>query len=184
MFRLGSGELAHPLFGSERFEVETRQNIIRIQERVANDELVQLYLMALDRKSQDQKSKLSDPFHKVGDILLEYFQGEGQAICYLSKVSLRALLRLTHHERRTILADKVADHAFIRGPNFKWRDDVWRYIYEVGISLDFDSPHPAGNKKRKRDLDDEFIEPPYSVDHRKRPRTIEHDDLFPLIIID
>src|SRR5436305_10724829 len=75
MFRLGCGELDSPQFGDERFEVKTMQKILSIQQRSANDELVQLYLLALNRRSNDEKSDIKKPSHKVGDILYEYFLG-------------------------------------------------------------------------------------------------------------
>jgi hypothetical protein len=92
MFRLGCGELDSPQFGDERFEIEIMKNVLAIQRRIANEELVQLYLLTLDRKSNDEESDPRKPAHKVGDVLFEYFQGEGQAIRYLEKVSVRALV--------------------------------------------------------------------------------------------
>ena len=140
MFRLGCGDLEPPQFGDEQFEVLTMQRIMEIQARAANEELIQLYLLALNRKSNDEKSDPKKPSHKVGDILYEYFQGEGQAINYLMKVSVRALVRLTHQERLLMLSDKVQDDPFIRGPDFKWKDDMWWYIYEMCQSFDFYAP--------------------------------------------
>ena len=167
MFRLGCGDLEPPLFGDERFELLTMGKILEIQSRAANEELVQLYLLALNRKSNGEDSDLKKPSHKVGDTLLEYFQGEGQAINYLQKVSVRAIVRLTHPQRLLMLQDKIQDTPFIRGPDFKWKDDMWWYIYEMCQS--FDSYAPLGNatpkrsKKRTRDLEDELSDPPCSL---------------------
>lgn len=167
MFRLGCGELDFPQFGNERFEADISNNILFIQSRVANEELVQYYLLALDRKTNDQEDNPNKPSHKVGSVLLEYFQGEGQAIRYLEKVSVRALVRLTRNQRLLMLAEKVPDDPFIRGPNFKWTDDMWWYIYEMAQSLDFNTPagstRPKRILKRKRDLEDELSDPPCSL---------------------
>ena len=48
MFRLGCGDLEPPQFGDEWFEVLTMQRIMEIQARAANEELIQLYLLALN----------------------------------------------------------------------------------------------------------------------------------------
>lgn len=167
MFRLGCGELDSPQFGDERFEIEIMKNVLAIQRRIANEELVQLYLLALDRKSNDEESDPRKPAHKVGDVLFEYFQGEGQAIRYLEKVSVRALVRLTLHQRQLMITDKIPDDPFIRGPKFKWTDDMWWYIYEMCQSFDFYAPLgdacPKRGKKRQRDLEEELSDPPCSL---------------------
>jgi hypothetical protein len=153
MFRLGCGDLEPPQFGDERFELLTMGKILEIQARVANEELVQLYLLVLNQKSNDEESNLKKPAHKVGNILYEYFQGEGQAILYLQKVSVRALVRLTYDQRQLMLNDKIQDDLFIWGLDFKWKDDMWWYIYEMCQSFNFYAP--LGNacpKHRKRDL--------------------------------
>ena len=95
--------------------------IQKIQLRIANEELVQLYLMALNRKSNEEESDLKKPSHKVGDILLEYFQGEGQAIYYLEKVSARAIIKLTPYQRQLMLNDRDPDDdiILIQGPDFQ-----------------------------------------------------------------
>lgn len=167
MFRLGCGELESPQFGNKRFEAEIMNKVLSIQRRIANEELIQLYLLALNRKTEDEKSDPKKPSHKVRDILLEYFQGEGQAIHYLEKVSHRALVRLTLHQRQILLAAKVPDDPFIRGPNFKWTDDMWWYIYEMCQSFDsYAFPgiiSPKRGTKRQRDLDEELSDPPCSL---------------------
>jgi hypothetical protein len=167
MFRLGCGELDYPQFGDERFEAAIMGKILSIQFRIANEELVHLYLLALDRKTHDEKSDLKKPAHKVGDILLEYFQGEAQAILYLEKVSVRALVRLTNEQRQLILQDKVQDDPFIRGPDFKWKDEMWWYIYEMCQSFDFYAPlgdaGPMRGTKRARDLEEELSDPPCAL---------------------
>jgi len=167
MFRLGCGDLEPPQFGDERFELLTMGRIWEIQARVANAEMIQLYLLALDRKSNSYESDLKKPSHKVGDILFEYFQGEGQAINYLEKVSVRALVRLTNQQRQLLLNDKIQDNPFIWGPDFKWRDDMWWYIYEMCQSFDFYAPLgstiPKRGKKRVRDLENELSDPPCSL---------------------
>src|SRR6184192_3714671 len=61
MFRLGCGELDFPQFGNERFEADISNNILFIQSRVANEELVQYYLLALDRKTNDQEDNPNKP---------------------------------------------------------------------------------------------------------------------------
>jgi len=177
MFRLGCGELDSPQFGNERFEIAIMGKILNIQSRISNEELTQLYLLALNRKSHEEESDLKKPTHKVGDILFEYFQGEGQAILYLSKVSVRALVRLTHHQRQLMLIDKIPDDPFIRGPDFKWKDDMWWYIYEMCQSFDFYAPLgdacPKRGKKRARDLEEELSDPPCSLGSAgKRVRSI------------
>ena len=100
-------------------------------------------------------------------MLLEYFQGEGQAIRYLEKVSARALVRLTHEQRQLMLADKVQDDPFIRGPNFKWTDDMWWYIYELAQNLDFNTPpgpkHHRILLKRKHYSEDDPEEFPCEI---------------------
>jgi hypothetical protein len=162
MFRLGCGELDSPQFGDERFEIETMNKILWIRERAANQELVQLYLLALNRKNNQEASDPKKSAHKVGDILFEYFQGEGQAILYLSNVYPRTLVRLTQTQRQEMLASKIPDDPFIRGPNFKWTDDMWWYIYEMCQSFDFYAPLGSAcktTKKRRRDLDDELSDP-------------------------
>ena len=58
---------------------------------------MELYLIALNRKSNEEESDLKKPSYKVRDILLEYFQGEGQAIYYLEKVLVQAIVRLSIH---------------------------------------------------------------------------------------
>jgi hypothetical protein len=167
MFRLGCGDLEPPQFGDRRFELLTMGRILEIQSRAANEELIQLYLLALNRKSNDEESDPKKPAHKVGDILLEYFQGEGQAINYLEKVSVRAIVRLTHHQRQLMLSEKVPDDPFIRGPDFKWKDNMWWYIYEMCQSFDFYHPlgpvTPKRGKKRARDLEEELSDPPCSL---------------------
>jgi hypothetical protein len=179
MFRLGCGELDYPQFGNERFEPEINNNVLMIQGRVANEELIQYYLLALNRKDNELEDNPSKPSHKVGAILLEYFQGEGQAIRYLDKVSVRAIVRLTHKQRELMLADKIPDDPFIRGPNFKWTDDMWWYIYEMAQTLDFKaSAGPARPKriiKRKRDLEEELSDPPCSLKSAgKRVRSFQY----------
>ena len=83
------------------------------------------------------------------------------------KVSVRALVRLTHQERLLMLSDKVQDDPFIRGPDFKWKDDMWWYIYEMCQSFDFYAPLgsaiPECGKKRTRDLEEELSDPPCSL---------------------
>ena len=142
------------------------QKILSIQQRSANDELVQLYLLALNRRSNDEKSDIKKPSHKVGDILYEYFLGEGQAILYLSKVSHRAIVRLTHAQRQLLLNDKTPDPV-IRGPDFKWTGDMWWYIYEMCQSFDFYAPLgstcPPRPKRRRSDLEEELSDPPCSL---------------------
>jgi hypothetical protein len=178
MFRLGCGELSFPQFGDERFEAEMNSNILNIQLRVANEELVQCYLLALNRKSNDLKTDLTKPTHKVGDILFEYFEGEGQAIRYLEGVSVRALLRLTRKQKDLMLLDKVPDDPFIRGPNFKWTDDMWFYVYEMAQSFDFYAPlgvtPSKRTNKRKQDSCDDLSDPPCSVRAQKRIRKIHY----------
>ena len=179
MFRLGCGDLEPPQFGDERFELLTIGRIREIQARVANEELIQLYLLALNRKSNDEESDPKKPSHKVSDILFEYFQGEGQAINYLEKVSVRALVRLTNQQRQLMLNDKIQDDPFIRGPDFKWKDDMWWYIYEMCISFDFYAPLgsavPKRGKKRVRDLENELSDPPCSLGSAgKRSRSITY----------
>ena len=167
IFRLGCGELDTPQFGDERFEAQIMGKILDIHARTANEELTQLYLLAVNRKSEEEESDPKKPSHKVGDILYEYFQGEGQAILYLEKISVRALVRLTNQQRQLMLADKTQDHPFIRGPNFKWKDEMWWYIYEMCQSFDFYAPLgdacPKRGKKRQRDLEEELSDLPCSL---------------------
>jgi hypothetical protein len=167
LFRLGCGELDQPSFGDRRFRAETEQNLICIQNRVANEELIQYYFLALNRKTEGEPDEPHEPSHKVGIVLLEYFQGEGQAIRYLEKVSVRALVRLTLKQRQLILADKIPDHPHIRGPDFKWTDDMWWYIYEMAQSLDFNTPPDSNHRKalpkRKRDVEEWLSDPPCSL---------------------
>ena len=173
MFRLGCGELVFPRFGNERFEAEMNRNILTIQRRVANKELIQCYLMSLNRKSNDLKTSLTKTSHKVGEVLFEYFEGEGQAIRYLEGVSVKALLRLTRKQRDAMLMDKVPDDPFVRGPNFKWTGDMWFYVYEMAQSFDFyASPNVKRSHKRKQDPTDDLSNPPCSVRSGKRVRTI------------
>jgi hypothetical protein len=173
MFRLGCGELDFPRFGDERFEAEMNRNILTIQRRVANKELIQCYLMSLNRKSNDLKTSLAKTSHKVGEILFEYFEGEGQAIRYLEGVSVTALLRLTRKQRDSMLLDKVPDDPFVRGPNFKWTGDMWSYVYEMAQSFDFyASTCTKRSYKRKQDPSDDLSDPPCAVRCGKRVRTI------------
>ena len=115
-------------------------NIHTIRQRVANEELIQYYMLALDRRSNNLKTDLTKTHHKIGEILFEYFEGEGQAIWYLEGVSARALLRLTNKQKDLMLLDKIPDDPFVQGPNFKWMDDMWWYIYEMAQSFDFYTP--------------------------------------------
>src|SRR5207245_7866853 len=125
-----------PQLINKQVETKTSNKVLIIQRKITNEELIQLYLLALNQKTEEEKSDPKKPSHKVRNILLEYFQGEGQAIHYLEKVSHRALVRLTLHQRQILLAAKVPDDPFIRGPNFKWTDDMWWYIYEMCQSFD------------------------------------------------
>jgi hypothetical protein len=167
MFRLGCGDLGCTQFGEGQFEARTMQKILEIHKRISNEELVQLYLLALNRKNEEEESDPKKPAHKVGDILFEYFQGEGQAILYLEKVSVRALVRLTHQQRQTMLAEKIQDDPFIRGPDFKWKDKMWWYIYEMCQTSDFYAPlgdaGPMRGTKRARDVEEELSDPPCSL---------------------
>ena len=92
LFRLGYRELDSPQFSNPEFKAKIMDKIQKIQLRIANEELVELYLMALNRKSNEEESDLKKPSYKVRDILLEYFQGEGQAIYYLEKVPVQAIV--------------------------------------------------------------------------------------------
>lgn len=181
LFRLGHGELVSPQFGNPDFEAKIMDKIQKLQLRIANEELVQLYLMALNRKSNEEESDLKKPSHKVGDILLEYFQGEGQAILYLEKVSAQAIVRLTIHQRQLMLNDRDPDDdvILIRGPDFQWRDDMWWYIYEMHQSFDpytpSGPPHIKKGKKRSRDLDEDLSDPPCSLTRAgKRVRSFSY----------
>jgi hypothetical protein len=66
-----------------------------------------------------------------------------------------------------MLNDKIQDDPFIRGPDFKWKDDMWWYIYEMCQSFDFYAPLgnacPKRGKKRSRDLEEELSDPPCSL---------------------
>src|SRR3954451_21485179 len=75
MFRLGCGDANTPQFGERMFETRTMQKIREIQSRVANEELVQLYFLAINRRNEGEESNPKVPAHKVGDILYEYFLG-------------------------------------------------------------------------------------------------------------
>jgi hypothetical protein len=176
MFRLGCGEMELPQFGDKRFEATMTTNLITIQRRSANEELIQHYLMALNRKSEDLPTDMNKVSHKVGEILYEYFEGEGQAIRYLEGVSVRALLRLNRKQKDLMLFDKIPDDPFVRGPNFKWTDDMWFYVYEMAQSFDFYAPLgskvPKRSHKRKQDPSDDLSDPPCSVRAQKRSRTI------------
>ena len=167
MFRLGCGELDFPQFGNKRFEADVMSNIHTIWRRVANEELIQYYMLALDRRSNDLKTDLTKTHHKIGEILFEYFEGEGQAIWYLEGVSARALLRLTNKQKDLMLLDKIPDDPFVRGPNFKWTDDMWWYIYEMAQSFDFYAPlgksAPKRPTKRKQDDHDDLSDPSCSI---------------------
>jgi hypothetical protein len=179
IFRLGCGELDYPQFGEERFEAAITRKILSIQARIANEELAHLYFAALNRKTNEEESDPKKPAHKVGDILFEYFQGEGQAILYLEKVSIRALVRLTNDQRQSILLAKVQDDPFIRGPDFKWKDEMWWYIYEMCQSFDFYAPlgdaGPKRGTKRIRDVEEELSDPPCSLGQEvKRVRRITY----------
>ena len=178
MFRLGCGELDFLQFGDRRFEVKMNQNILIVQRRVANEELCYCYLMALDRKSNDIETDLTNSQHKVGEILFEYFEGEGQAIRYLEGVSVRALLRLTRKQKDIMLLDKQPDDPFIRGLNFKWTDDMWFYVYEMAQSFDFYAPLGittfTRSIKRKQDSRDDLSDPPCSIRAKKRVRKIAY----------
>ena len=81
-------------------------------------------MIVLNRKTNEKESDLKKPSYKVRDILLEYFQGEGQAIYYLEKVLARAIVRLTIHQRQLMLNDRVPDDILIQGLDFQWRDDI------------------------------------------------------------
>jgi len=97
-----------------------------LQLRKANEKLIELYLMALNRKSNKEESDPKKPSHKIRDILLEYFQGEGQAILYLEKVSAQAIVRLTLYQRQLMLNDRDLDDniILIQGLDFQWKDDI------------------------------------------------------------
>ena len=171
MFRLGCGDANTPQFGERMFETRTMQRIREIQSRAANEELVQLYFLAINRKNEGEESDPKVPAHKVGDILYEYFLGEGQAILYLAKVSVRALVRLTHQQRQIMLQEKEPDGLFVRGPDFKWKDDMWWCIYEMCQSSDFYAPlgEACPRLGTKRARDPELCDPPFgSVGKRVR----------------
>ena len=181
LFRLGHGELVSPLFGNPDFEAKIIEKIQKLQLRTANEELVQLYLMALNRKSNKEDSDLKKSSHKIGDILLEYFQGEGQAILYLEKVSAQAIVRLTIHQRQLMLNDRDPDDdvILIQGLDFQWRDDMWWYIYEIHQSFESYTPSgpfiPKKGKKRSRSLEEELSDPPCSLKRAgKRVRSFSY----------
>ena len=90
-----------------------------MQLRKANEELVKLYLIALNRKSNEEETNPKKSTYKIRDILLEYFQGEGQAILYLEKVSAQAIVRLTLYQRDLMLNDRVPDDILIQGLDFQ-----------------------------------------------------------------
>ena len=87
---------------------------------------MELYLIALNRKSNEEETDPKKSTYKIRDILLEYFQGEGQAILYLEKVSAQAIVRLTLYQRQLMLNDRDLDNdiILIQGLDFQWRDDI------------------------------------------------------------
>jgi hypothetical protein len=78
-----------------------------------------------------------------------------------------------------MLAEKIQDDPFIWGLDFKWKDDMWWYIYEMCQSFDFVAPLgdacPKRGKKRSCDPDEELSDPTCSLRSvGKRVRSITY----------
>ena len=135
-FHSDHGEIQFPEFGDKQFESKTHNAIKALRKRSANEELVQYYLMAVNRKEHNLRERRSDKTHHVGMFLLRYFRGEGQAIYYLEDLSITTIESLTNVQMDRLVKEKPIQN--IWGPDFKWKGDMWWEIYIRSFCWVFD----------------------------------------------
>jgi hypothetical protein len=131
LFRNNHGEILFPQFGEKQFESKTQEAIKTLQKRSANAELVQYYLMAVNRKENNLRERRSDKTHRLGMFLLRYFRGEGQAIHYIEDLSITTIESLTNAQMDQIIKEKPIQNVW--GPEIKWKDEMWYHIYRRSL---------------------------------------------------
>ena len=123
LFRNNLGEINFLTVGKKHYETKILPVIATLHKHSGNPELVQYYMMAVNRKQNGERDHRTDKIHQIGSFLLRYFWGEAQAITYLEDLLVRMLSDLNLKEQQQLMNEKPIPDAW--GPDIKWTDDMW-----------------------------------------------------------
>jgi hypothetical protein len=133
---------------------------------------MQYYLLAENIICFNKPYRRTDPTHRVGMLLYEYFNTEPKAIEFLEDVSFKMIERLNTKARKDLLSSKPPRTAelpqLIPGQNNNGVDDLWRHDANSWVNSPFSDPdllepafHPAALKRRYTPYSRPFASIPY-----------------------